>query len=429
MDYLFAGYQFSRDAGLSYNGRAIVLPPKERELLAFLLRAKGKVMSKDDVVRAVWLGGIASDESVSRAVYRLRLAMQAAGGPPVVTTVYNGGFKISALIQEKYGAQGASTAALLRSRHMNLVVPLVISGREHAARQSGPDLGLALQAAQAAARVDPEYAWAWVAMGEFHIQQATRMLVPVREAGWQVTLACTKALALDPDCGPALAMRGWVSAMIDGDLGRGLHDVNAALRVDPDYWGTCLLSTWVLQAAADHVAAIDMARRARELNPYSMYVSAALPQQLMYAGRLDQAQEAALELVQVFPNTDTLQEVLSIILAAKGRSEEALTHAQRAADLSPHAPLMHGQLAYCLARLGRLNEARKVLDFMQASATPEPVLSSAPAYIALGQVPTALENLRSAKRLGVAQFHCARDDPRFAPVAANADFAELWRTR
>ena len=225
MAYIFAGYSFDSETGLKFGAKEIILPPKERALLHFLLRSAGKTVSKDDVVRDVWRGGVASDESISRAVYRLRLAMQAAGGPPVVTTVYNGGFRISAVIHERLREPGSSVAELMLSRQAHRVLPMIISGREFAARLSPQDISNALRAANAAALADPGYVPAWVAIAEFHVLQAIRSALAPRLAGQLALAAAHHALELNADCGPALAIRGWVLAMIEGHLRSGLEQL------------------------------------------------------------------------------------------------------------------------------------------------------------------------------------------------------------
>ena len=426
MAYIFAGYKFDHETGLKFGAKEIALPPKERALLHFLLRANGKTVSKDDVVRDVWRGGIASDESISRAVYRLRLAMQAAGGPPVVNTVYNGGFRISAVIQERMREPGASVAELMLARQPHRVLPMIISGREFAARLSPQDLSSALRAANAAALLDPDYVPAWIAIAEFHVLQAIRGALAPRLAGQLALAAAQRALDLNPDCGPALAISGWVWAMVEGDLLRGREQLDIALRQDSEYWGIYLLRAWVMQAMQLHEEAIAMARLAGTFNPQSLFVAAALPQYLMYAGQTEQALACTEDVLRRFPNVDGVQEVVSILLSGRGELEPALTHAQRAADLGAQSPLMHAQLAYVLARLQRHDEVRQALGFMMTAGRPTPYTALAIVHWALGDRTQTLHYLRLAKAHGMPQFYAMRNDLRLRALAADAEFQSLW---
>lgn len=427
MAFLFAGYNFDSEAGLSFGGRPIQLPPKERDLLQFLLQSNGKIVSKDDVVREVWRGGHASDESISRAVYRLRLAMQAAGGPPVVSTVYNGGFRISAPVQRTAGAPGSSTQALLQSNAASRVVPLVISGREYAARQTPQDVELALQAANAAIQMDPDYVPAWVSIAELHVLEATRYLRPAVDAGALALQAADKALALNARCGPAMAVRGWVRAVIDGELDAGLQDLDTALEMDADYALTSVLRAGVLQALGRHALAIESARRAQQLNAFSYTSQAVLPLNLMYAGQAQQALESAQKLARSFPGLDSVHEVLSIVCSVMDRHEEALQHAQRANVLAPHSTAIQTQLAYVLARLQRKDEASAVMENIKASPSPVPCAGLATVYSALGDSSMAVQRLKLAREKRDPHFFAMRDDPRLAGLRNARGFDALWQ--
>ena len=84
MRFKFANYTFDSNTGLRYCGQAVHLPPKEKGLLELLLTERGQVVRKDVLIEKVWAGTDVSDESISRTVYRLRVAMQSSGGPEVV---------------------------------------------------------------------------------------------------------------------------------------------------------------------------------------------------------------------------------------------------------------------------------------------------------------------------------------------------------
>lgn len=427
--FTFAGYSFDPKLGLAFGERAIALPPKERDLLQFLLSAKGKIVSKDEVVQAVWRGGVASDESISRAVYRLRLAMQAAGGPPVVTTVYNGGYRIACPIlhtPEIHAVHSTAPSGSSASNRHSVVLPMMLSGREFAARQTPQDLRIALEAARAATALDPQYPPAWVTLAELHILQAMRGVAPALECGQQAKDAANKALDIEATCAPAIAMRGWVQALIERRLAPGLEDLEHALKYDPHCWRSFVLKAAVMQALGDHEAAISMARRAQGLNAFAITASAALPLYLLLAGRANEAQSCAQDLVQRFPNLDSVQDILSVVLSAQGQHEQALIHAHRAAELSPHTPLMQTQLAYALARTGRSEEARHVLAALRQGELPPPWASMAPVYLALEEPQTCLELLAQARAQGQPQFYALRDDPRLLALRGEPAFIQLW---
>jgi DNA-binding winged helix-turn-helix (wHTH) protein len=131
--FKFANYTFDAHAGLVYDGQPVHLPPKEKGLLLALLAARGQIIRKEDLMVKVWGTSETSDESISRTVYRLRIAMQSSGGIEVVETVYNSGFRITVPIREVTMNESLSLNALTHSTRPNAIAAL-ISAREFLAR-------------------------------------------------------------------------------------------------------------------------------------------------------------------------------------------------------------------------------------------------------------------------------------------------------
>ena len=425
MQFKFANYTFDAHAGLSFDGQPVHLPPKEKGLLQLLLGARGQVVRKDDLVAKVWGSSDASDESISRAVYRLRVAMQSSGGPEVVETVYNSGFRVTVPIRISSMEESSSLNSITRSSRPNAVAAL-ISAREFIARRSAADIEAAANAARMAISVDPGFAAAWSTLAEIRVFQATRSLRPPREAGWLAKEAAHAALEIDPDSASALAIRGWVRVLIDQDHRRGLEDVDRAIAHDPDYWVASLLRGWVLQAAGRHAESVDMMRRALDLNSVGHSVNSILALYLMYAGSLDEALEVAYELAKRFPTIDNAQGIASIVCSVHGLHEEAIAFGHRAMELAPHTPIMQTPLASALAMAGQHADARRVLAAIEVSKLPLPSASMASIYLALGERERAVEKLIDASERGVPQFAWTRDDPRLTSLHGEPSLERAW---
>ena len=425
MQFKFANYIFDIHSGLRHEGQAVHLQPKERGLLHLLLLARGQVARKDEVVAKIWGGSEPSDESISRAVYRLRVAMQSCGGPEVVETVYNAGFRVTVPVRVTHIEESSSLTALTHSGHPNAVAAL-ISAREFVARRSAEDIEAAASAARLAISTDPTYAAAWVTLAEIRVFQATRSLRPPREAGWLAKEAAQAALDIDPESASALAIRGWVRALIDRDCERGLNDIERAISCDPDYWVTNLLHGWVLQAAGQHADAVAMMRKALERNAVVHSVNSILALYLMFAGLLDDALESALDLAKRFPTIDNAQGIASVITSVHGHHEEAVAFGQRAAELAPQTPIMQCPLAAALAFAGRHAEARRVLAEIEASTLPRPSAALAAVYMGLDEPETARQMVLDACERGIPQFAWTRDDPRLSPLHSDAAVKRAW---
>lgn len=423
--YKFANFTFDAHAGLIYDGQPVHLPPKEKGLLQALLAARGQIVRKEDLMVKVWGTNETSDESISRTVYRLRVAMQSSGGPEVVETVYNSGFRVTVPIREATMKESSSLNSLTHSLRPNAIAAL-ISAREFLARQSVEDIEAAANAVRLAISLDPSFSAAWATLAEIRIFQAIRSLRPPREAGWLAKEAAQTALNIDPQSASAMSILGWVRVLIDQDCERGLDDLDRAIAIDPDYWVANMLRGWALQAAGRNEESVQMMRRALELNSVSHAVNSILALYLMLAGKHTEGLEVAIELAKRFPTVDNSQGIASMLASVNGMHDEAVAFGWKAMELAPHTPLMHTPLAYALAFAGRHDESRNVLAAIEESNLPQPTASIAPVYLALGERDKAIALLQDAGERGVPQFAWTRDDPRLASLRGDPAVERIW---
>ena len=424
MHYEFGRYAFSTNAGLTLEGQPIHLMPKARRLLELLLDADGAVVGKDRLVATLWNGGEVTDDSISRAAYRLRSAMQQAGGPDLIATVYGVGFRLAVSVRASQGKRPTTAHAQARSGNSSAIWAL-ISARELAARHTPADLEAAAAAAKVALQLDPGFVAAWCALAEIRLLQVGRAFLPPREAGPLIVDAAHNALALDPDCAAALAARGWVTAIIDRRVAAGLTELDRALAIDPQFWGTHLLRAWVLQAARRLDEAIDMLRAAVRVNSVGPSIGGMLPLYLLFAGHRDEALATARELASQSPTIDDAQVAVCTMASMHGLHGEAIDFGRRAMALAPHTPLMHVPLAYALARAGHADEARSLLATIEAQPHSSPA-ATARVHVALGNRATAIAQLVSSFESRLPQFVWSRDDPRFEPLRGEPVLERLW---
>jgi len=96
----------------SRNGEVVHLEPKVMEILAFLARNPGQVLSREALTEAVWPGTFVEDHAVTRAISQLR---QALGWQKddFLETIPKRGYRLTApvLIATGHGPNGATTAA------------------------------------------------------------------------------------------------------------------------------------------------------------------------------------------------------------------------------------------------------------------------------------------------------------------------------
>jgi adenylate cyclase len=87
------------------DGRAIRLEPKFMQVLVCLADRPGEVVSKEELMRAVWVDTFVTDDVLTRAISELRRALgDDAKQPHVIETVARGGYRIIAPVQRSQGS-------------------------------------------------------------------------------------------------------------------------------------------------------------------------------------------------------------------------------------------------------------------------------------------------------------------------------------
>src|SRR5260370_17326058 len=87
--YLFEEYAFDTDRRELHRGPEIVsVAPQGFDLLEYLIRNRDRVVSKDDLIRAVWKGRIVSDAALTTRLNAVRSAIGAtAENHNLITTL------------------------------------------------------------------------------------------------------------------------------------------------------------------------------------------------------------------------------------------------------------------------------------------------------------------------------------------------------
>ena len=353
--YHFAGMQFDPERGLEQSGRLIPLAPLERRALAALLAADGKVVSKDALILAVWHSTAVSDACISRTVYRLRCALRAAGAGKVLATVYGVGFRIGVPITQAGEREGSPPAAAREC---------ATTARELIGRRSLQDMISATLAARRAVQIDPAFIEAWVLLAQISVLRVNRgQIAPqagLRRARWAVR----QALAVSPEADGALALLGWMTAVIDGETSAGLALIDRALALNDTDWITHMLRAWALHAAHRPEVGLAAFKAMMRANPLSTFSTGNYGYALGCSGRIEEAFALLNRAIRVMPTVDSLFSARSSVAAMAGDLDGALIDARRCAELSPDVPNQLYALAYALAATGAVDEARQTLARM-----------------------------------------------------------------
>jgi DNA-binding winged helix-turn-helix (wHTH) protein len=425
--YEFAGFCFDASIGLSRSGREIPIAPTPMRVLAALLEAQGRFLSRDDVVRAGWSGGPVSDDSVSRCVYLMRRALAHPDGLGIVETAYGRGFRIAVPMRRVDGPRtGSSIARLAQLRHPSAFETWVVA-RELAARRTPQDLVAALQVLEDGLDAEPGYVPSWSLLGFLRIVQANSGWSDPADGARHAIDAARRALALDPEAADALAVRGFVRIAVLGADEDGLGDLEQAVLLDPQHWLTRHLHAWGLLVAGRPEAALRSALDALALNPRGPGAAAMVATCAFFGGSPPAATlRTARELVARPGASGTTWAIAAVAASLAGAHPEALEASRRAEQADPHCVPIATLGADVLARAGRPGDAFERLDALDARWPGAALELRAPVHLALGDRTAAIRALRDgAARRGL-HLGPMRADPRLAELVDDPALADLW---
>ena len=427
MIYRFAGYCFDTDRGLEGSAGRISLRRTDLALLRTLLEADGRTVTKDEIVATAWQGRAVTDDSISQAVLRVRRALPCGRGDQIVQRVHGTGLRIgvpteSGDVIRKRENSPAPSANAAASAYLS-------SARELSGRRNPADSKAAVQAAQRATQLDPENVELWGGLAEILAYRLALELDSPAATGHAAVAAAQEALDRDANFAPALAVRGWVVSVMQGDLRRGLEDLERSIALEGSYWTARLQYAWALLTAGRTAEAVAEMRLVDSLNPWGVWNAGMLGLYLMFDERLDEALVEGRHAIRQFPHLDTANLRHSVIASANGIHEEAIASARVAAERSPELPLMQTGLASALARAGRREEAFAVLQRIEESTLPLPGALLASAWLALGARDRAIEMLQIAREVQSPYLQFALVDPRLQELRGDPAFECLRHLR
>ena len=103
MRYLFEDYTFDTERRELHRGAdAVSITPQVFDLLEYLIRNRERVVSKDDLINAVWNGRIVSDAALTTRLNAARSAIGDTGEKQhLIKTLPRKGFRFVGAVQEE----------------------------------------------------------------------------------------------------------------------------------------------------------------------------------------------------------------------------------------------------------------------------------------------------------------------------------------
>jgi DNA-binding winged helix-turn-helix (wHTH) protein/Tfp pilus assembly protein PilF len=432
---------------------SVQLEPKVMEVLTFLAGRQGEVVSKEELVRAVWEGRFVSDDVVWRSIGELRRALGAA----FIQTIPKRGYRLvipppaaeparrAHLIPRRLlaaafllGFGSLALVLLIASRRVPAVLPVEAPATNAAAHDSylkglwflnrgtSDDLRKSVPAFEEAVRLDPRSARAHAGLADAVHLSALFEIVPPRQAYPRAEAEARKALELDPSLADTRSTLGSILFRFHRDGPAAEAEFRRALVLNPRSATVHHDYAWLLVAERRFDEALTEIRAAQALEPLSARANADVGWVYFRARRYPEAIHQMQRTLEMEPRFLGARLCLERALIDENRLAEALVQARAGArqegmaeaDLAALPPDPQAALRRIGEwRLARLQErARKVW------VSPYDLAAQ---YAELGDAGRAFAELDRAFTESDPSLVSADVDPAFDGVRSDPRFAQV----
>ncbi|HEX6045687.1 MAG TPA: winged helix-turn-helix domain-containing protein, partial [Pyrinomonadaceae bacterium] len=277
---------------------------------------------------------------------------------------------------------------------------------------------------------DANYAPAYVGLADcYNALGAVQVgALPPLEARRLAEEAATKALALDPTFAEAYTALGYVK-LFNWNWTGAEQDFKRAIDLNPNYANAHNFYASYLIARGFVDQSIASSDRARELDPFSLSISAQRGFLLENARRYNEAIEQLHAVIAMDPNHYQAYWILGHTYVANRQFNEAIAAAQKAVELSERAPGALSMLGLAYAVAGRKDEANKVVNELlelnkSRYVTPVALINI---YIGLGDKDQAFVWLEKAFQERSNYLVYLKVFPILDPLRSDPRFADLVR--
>jgi TolB-like protein/DNA-binding winged helix-turn-helix (wHTH) protein/Flp pilus assembly protein TadD len=381
--------------------------------------------------------------SVSRSGERVRITAQLIQVPAdthMWAQTYNHDFKDTLALQSKVARDISEQiqvtlnrqeqAALVKSKTVNPeAYEDYLKGRYFWNKRTGDALKKAIEYFSHAIKADPTYAEAYTGLADSYALSGDweyGILSP-RDAFPQAKAAATKALELDDSLGEAHTSLAFALDLYGWDWNAAEEEYKLALKLNPGYATAHHWYAWHLMVTGRNSEGILELRKAENLDPLSLIISADVADALSIAHRYDQSVQQSKKTLELDPSFAVAHYELGQALSQKHMNDDAIAEFKRAIDLSGHSGAFDSNLAYVYALSGHKEKAIQIAKGLEARQDQNPSADANVAliYVGLGDPDQAMIWLNKAYEARFNPSILLR--PGFDPLRSDVRFQDLLR--
>ena len=304
---------------------------------------------------------------------------------------------------------------------------LYLKGRFEWNKRTKEGVAAGIRYFQQAAAEDPRYAPAYVGLADSYALHVDYRSVPVQE-GFELAKAnARKALELDESLAEAHASLAWSLFIHDWDWAGAEREFRRAIELAPGYATAHQWFAFLLIARGQIEEALVEAHMAQELDPASVSIRRGLGGVYAYARRYEQARYHTERAIAMNPLAEESYRLLGMSLFRMGRVDEAERVLRESAALAGAGPYASATLGYVLAQRGKIDEAQAICTELEAAARKGYVspVAFGTLSLGLGHWDSALDWIQKSIDERRGWFVYSRVNPMFDPIHEHPRFLAM----
>jgi serine/threonine protein kinase/Tfp pilus assembly protein PilF len=303
-----------------------------------------------------------------------------------------------------------------------------LKGRYYWHQRSGPGLKKAIEHFNAAIKLDDEYALAYAGLADCFVLLGVYGAAPPRVIMPKAREAAEKALLIDEHLADPHASLGAFHCWYTWDWIEAEREFKRAIELNPAYTnGYHWYGSIFLLARNRFDEAMEIERKALELEPMTMVIRASFTWIHYHARRYEEAIKNGYEGVEIEPNFALGRFYLGLSLSQLHRYDEAIEQLTKAIELTSGGALIKSALANVYAVAGYREAAENILAELQTFPISKEVspFFLALIYAGLGDTERALQMLEATAEERYCWASYLKSEPMFDELRKEKRFISL----
>ncbi len=306
---------------------------------------------------------------------------------------------------------------------------IYLRGKYSFNKRGAENLRESIKYLEQATAADPNFARAYATLATASALLPEYTDAPTDEVTTRGRAAATRALSIDGSLGEANAALGLMALHAFNFKESGAR-YRAAIAQEPDnptaqqWYGEYLYHTGQIDSALVRL------ERAEQLDPFAPIIPSARCYAFILARRFPEAIAIGSRGVTRHPDIGLAHEVLGMAYLYSGKTDHGVKEIETANRLDSELVIRKGELGYAYGRAGRTDEAKKLLQSLEARSQTENISQTALAeiYLGLRDYPNAFDALGKAidaRDISLLTSLAPRSDPMLDPVRDDPRFRAL----